>query len=225
MFYAKPYIAAGTLAPFRSSERTPASLTRSRTVRWRIGPTEVDRRVAAAIGEHASPGIEWPTRVLTFAADEKLLLGIVGVFWLTSRPGTAKRKASYVASNVIVADALSHVLKHAVAQIRPDRCVLHGPRQGIPFSGKPFDAFPSGHAMLAGTLASSLSRVFPAYRGWFWSVATVLAATRVVLLAHWVSDVAVGLGLGAVLEHLHWRTTAAHFGNHVARKTHQARPR
>ena len=54
--------------------------------------------------------------------------------------------------------------------------------------------------MLAGTLASSLSRVFPVYRGWFWSVATVLAATRVVLLAHWVSDVAWDWGLAQIEE-------------------------
>ena len=35
--------------------------------------------------------------------------------------------------------------------------MVHGPRRGIPRSGKPYDAFPSGHAMHVGAVASAVS--------------------------------------------------------------------
>ena len=41
--------------------------------------------------------------------------------------------------------------------------------------------------------------------GAIWIAAAGLAGTRVLLLAHWLSDVAIGLGLGRALEALHWR--------------------
>ena len=194
-------------------------------MRFGIDPIEIDRGVADVIADNASPLIEFPAQLLTLAGDEKFILALAGFFWLCSRKQTTEREANYVVSNVLVADILSHVLKQVFAQVRPDRRVMRSPRHGIPHSGKPFDAFPSGHAMLAGTLASSLARMFPSYRAWIWGAAGTLAATRVVLLAHWLSDVVVGLGLGVFLEHLHWNVTRRSGQLHVAHPTHQARHR
>jgi undecaprenyl-diphosphatase len=69
-------------------------------------------------------------------------------------------------------------------------------------SGKRLDAFPSGHAVHIGALASAAS-VLPAKpRNLVWGVGAALVLTRIVLLAHWASDVAAGLALGAVTERL-----------------------
>jgi membrane-associated phospholipid phosphatase len=44
-------------------------------------------------------------------------------------------------------------------------------------------------------------------RDFVWAVGTVLVATRVVLLAHWLTDVLAGLGLGIALERvMRWLT-------------------
>jgi membrane-associated phospholipid phosphatase len=175
-------------------------------MRWRVGPTKVDRWIADGIADHATPAVERSVRILTLAGDEKLLVSVIAALWIGAHIARRhQHEANYVMTNVLAADGMSHLLKNLVAQQRPDRRMVLGPRRGIPRSGNPYDAFPSGHAMLAGVLAASLSRIFPLYRPVIWAGATVLAGTRVVLLAHWLSDVVVGLGLGAALEALRWR--------------------
>jgi membrane-associated phospholipid phosphatase len=43
------------------------------------------------------------------------------------------------------------------------------------------------------------------WHSWIWPVAAGLAGTRLVLLAHWLTDVAAGLAIGAGLEAVLWR--------------------
>ena len=69
-------------------------------------------------------------------------------------------------------------------------------------SGNRLDAFPSGHAVHVGALASAASRLPERQRNLVWAVGAGLVLTRVVLLAHWVSDVAAGLAVGALTERL-----------------------
>jgi hypothetical protein len=57
--------------------------------------------------------------------------------------------------------------------------MIHGRR-----SGKAYDAFPSGHAMHVGALASAVSWVSPKSAPLAWSLGGLVAATRIVLLAH-----------------------------------------
>ena len=85
-------------------------------------------------------------------------------------------------------------------QKRPDRLTVEGHLHGVPFSGKPLDAFPSGHAIHIGALVSAASRLPPAQRHAIWAAGAALVTTRVVLLAHWASDVAAGLVIGVGLE-------------------------
>jgi undecaprenyl-diphosphatase len=73
--------------------------------------------------------------------------------------------------------------------------------RGIPLSGKAEDAFPSGHALHVGALASAATLLPPKVRDADWVAGTVLVmTTRIVLLAHWFTDVVVGLALGVGVE-------------------------
>jgi undecaprenyl-diphosphatase len=78
--------------------------------------------------------------------------------------------------------------------------IVRGHRPGIPFSDRPRDAFPSGHAVHMGALASAAGLLPPAPRRAVRSIAATLSLTCVALLAHWPSDVVAGFLLGAVLE-------------------------
>jgi undecaprenyl-diphosphatase len=102
----------------------------------------------------------------------------------------------------LAAAILPHIFKKLVDQERPDRLTLYGHLHGVPLSGKKYDAFPSGHALHAGALASAATTLPPRQRNSVWAAISVLLATRVVLLAHWVSDVGAGFALGVVLERL-----------------------
>ena len=78
--------------------------------------------------------------------------------------------------------------------------MVHGRRHGIPRSGKAYDAFPSGHAMHVGAVASAVSWAYPKSAPIAWGLGGFIAATRIVVLAHWMTDVLAGLAMGALVE-------------------------
>jgi undecaprenyl-diphosphatase len=94
------------------------------------------------------------------------------------------------------------VLKTLFDQQRPDRLTVRGHLHGVPVSGKRLDAFPSGHAMHVGALASAATLLPRGKRNLVWALGAGLVLTRVVLLAHWASDVVAGLALGGLTERL-----------------------
>jgi membrane-associated phospholipid phosphatase len=170
----------------------------------RVRPTRADIEIANAISAHTGKSTERAAQFLTWGADEHILCGLAAGWWLYSRgkAGPDRRVADHILLTTIVASALPHLLKTIFDQERPDRRTIQGHLRGVPFSGKRLDAFPSGHAVHIGALASAASE-FPARRrNLVWSVGAGLVLTRVVLLAHWASDVAVGLLVGALTERL-----------------------
>ena len=170
--------------------------------RWHLGATRLDRGVAKAVARHTSPAVERPARLLTWVADEHLLYGVAAALWLAARAGDERerRATDHLALSTVVTAILPHLLKRLVDQERPDRCMVHGRRRGIPRSGKAYDAFPSGHAMHVGAVASAVSWAYPKSAPIAWGLGGVIAATRIVLLAHWTTDVLAGLAMGALAE-------------------------
>jgi len=166
-------------------------------------PTKADIALATAISRHATPLLEQSAGTLTLLADEKLLFAVSCALWLVSKRGTRQQRerADHLVLCVLASSALAHGLKHIIDQERPDRRV-RPPRHGIPKSGNRLDAFPSGHAMQIGAVASAAAWIEPRVTPWIWLGGTALAFTRVVLLAHWVSDVVIGLCAGVILERL-----------------------
>jgi undecaprenyl-diphosphatase len=57
-------------------------------------------------------------------------------------------------------------------------------------------AFPSGHAALAFAVAVVLGTAFPQARWWFLLLASGVAASRVLMGEHFLSDVIAGAGVG-----------------------------
>jgi membrane-associated phospholipid phosphatase len=102
----------------------------------------------------------------------------------------------------VAASLLPHGMKLLFDQTRPDRRTVLGHIHGISFSGKREDAFPSGHALHMGALASAAGTLPAGPRRAVQAFAVGLSLTRVVVLAHWASDVVAGFALGAILERL-----------------------
>ena len=166
-----------------------------------IRPTRVDRALATFIAHETRPNVEKVAEAATYAADEHVMFAVLAALWLGSRflDAPQRRAANYLVVNGAISTILPHLLKRVIDQQRPDRCVS-APRHGIPRSGKPYDAFPSGHAVHIGAIAAALSRLYPRLRSLVWLAGTAFAATRVVLLAHWLTDVLAGLAMGALIE-------------------------
>jgi membrane-associated phospholipid phosphatase len=168
-----------------------------------IQPTTADKRIANAIAAWTTPSLEEAAEALTWGADEKVLLAVAIGGWLyAARRPALRRMADHVLAVTMLTAILPHVLKKAFDQTRPDRLTVGGHWRGVPFSGRPRDAFPSGHALHMGALASAASLLPPRSRRALHALAVALSATRVVLLAHWMSDVVVGFVAGALIERL-----------------------
>jgi PAP2 superfamily len=169
-----------------------------------VRPTGADITIANAIAHNTEPAPEEVARRLTWGADEKVLLALAAAGWLASRGhGEPLRRAGNHALLVsVAASLLPHVLKAAFDQTRPDRKTVLGHVHGISFSGNREDAFPSGHALHMGALASAAGTLPPGPRRTIRALAVGLSLTRIVVLAHWASDVVAGFALGAALERL-----------------------
>jgi PAP2 superfamily len=175
----------------------------------RVRPTRADISIANAISDHTGRPTETAAEFLTWGADEHIICALAAGWWLYSRNrnGHQRRVADHILLTSLAASALPHLLKTLFDQERPDRRTIGGHLRGIPFSGKKYDAFPSGHAVHVGALASAASTLPAKQRNLVWSVGAGLVLTRVVLLAHWASDVAAGLAVGVLLERmLRWVT-------------------
>ena len=143
-----------------------------------VRPTTADVAIANFVATHTNPKVEEAAEALTWGADEYILCGLAAAWWLYTRNQNRpiRRTANHVLLTTLVASALPHLLKNLFDQQRPDRLTVRGHWRGVPFSGKPFDAFPSGHAVHVGALASAASRLPRRQRNIAWLVGAGMVA-------------------------------------------------
>jgi undecaprenyl-diphosphatase len=170
-----------------------------------LPPSRADLAAAKACARHVTPGVERTLQTLTWAADEKVILAATVAFWAATRTAkcqeATRRRADHMLAGAVIPSALPHLIKRIVRRRRPDRTVVHRKRHGIPRSGNPWDSFPSGHAIHVGALARDLHALSaPALRPLLWPALAGLAASRLLLLAHYPSDVIGGLAIGAAID-------------------------
>jgi len=172
------------------------------TMAANIKPTRTDRRIARAVARNVNAPTEQLVQKLTWAADEKVLCALALGWWGCCRGGSAndRHASNHILLVTVAASVLPHLMKLAFTQTRPDRLTLRGHLHGVPLSGKSDHAFPSGHAIHVGALVSAATELPAGPRRAIWVAGAGLLLTRIVLLAHWTSDVIAGLLLGVGLE-------------------------
>ena len=178
----------------------------------KLRPFAADVAISRACLRAATPAVERPLRMVTWLADEKIMLGAVGVFWAATRLSPSRplrREADAMLCSVLVAGLVPDLFKYLVRRERPNRALVRRHDRRVPRLGNAWDSFPSGHAMHLSAIAVSAQRLLPKrWRAPLWSALGALAATRIVLLAHYPSDVVAGWGIGALIN----RTVCAAFG-------------
>ena len=189
---------------FKTAKLPAGPPRRRQRVPITVRPTSADIAIAGTIARNTAPAPEKVAHVLTWGADEKLLLVLAAAGWLASRGcgEPMQRAGNHALLVTFVASLLPHAMKTLFDQTRPDRRTVVGHIHGVSFSGKPDDSFPSGHALHMGALASAAGALPAGPRRAVRAIAVGLSLTRVVVLAHWASDVVAGFALGAILERL-----------------------
>jgi undecaprenyl-diphosphatase len=156
--------------------------------------------------------MERPLRVITWLADERVLVGIGTVFWTVTRFSPSRplrREADQMLCSLLIAGLVPHLFKYLVRRERPNRSLVRRHDTRVPRLGNPWDSFPSGHAVHLSAIAASARRLVPRrWRAVLTGGLAALAATRVMLLAHYPSDVVAGWGIGALIN----KTVCAAFG-------------
>ncbi|HSB79589.1 MAG TPA: phosphatase PAP2 family protein [Candidatus Methylomirabilis sp.] len=131
------------------------------------------------------------------AFDIGILVALAGYGWWVENPGL---KIRGLAGGMTVAGAglLDQLVKNVACRARPN-----APHAGDFFSNFPcfpasysYASFPSGHATTAFATALILSFWYPRYTSLFLTLAVLVGLSRVVLGAHFPSDVLAGAVLG-----------------------------
>ena len=161
--------------------------------------------------KRGTPSLWW-VRILTdFGKDEYVLaaLGVLLIAVALAAPAFRGIQRSlllglgtrlqFLFLAVAFSNLVTEVLKYSVGRGRP---FVGGEANAFHFShfaGNPaYYSFPSGHATTAFALAFAVSSVWPASRFAMALYAVIIAATRLVLLAHHPSDVVAGALIGII---------------------------
>jgi len=154
----------------------------------------------------------WWVRILTdFGKDEYVLAVLAGLLIAVAIVSPALRgvqralllglgtRLQFIFCAVAVPVLVSEVIKWIVGRGRP---FVGGEANVFNFShfaGTPaYSSFPSGHATTAFALAVAVAAVWPGSRMAMVVYALIIAATRLVLLAHHPSDVVAGALVGVI---------------------------
>lgn len=162
--------------------------------------------------KRGTPSLWW-VRILTdFGKDEYVLLALGALLIAVAFAAPALRgiqrslllglgtRLQFVFLSVALSAFVTDVIKWCIGRGRP---FVGGEANAFNFShfaGTPaFASFPSGHATTAFALAVAVAAVWPKARVAMAIYALVIAATRLVLLAHHPSDVVAGALVGIIV--------------------------
>jgi membrane-associated phospholipid phosphatase len=166
-------------------------------------PASLSIKLARLATNYSCEPLEKCLQFVTKIADEKVLVPVSLLVWLLPALRNAKpNRYKHLLVTLKVITAFDHFSKHVFDQRRPDRVRKRYRRRGIPRSSGAYDSFPSGHAMRLGAAARALQRAHPEDSLLIWSALGFVASTRVLLLAHWLSDVVVGTAAGIAVEEI-----------------------
>lgn len=114
------------------------------------------------------------------------------------RLALAIERAAYFFATIGVSGLLAQLIKHVVGRGRPVMLEAFGAFHFDPISWRnALASFPSGHSTTVFAAAVALGFIFPRARAAWFVAAVLIAASRVVVGAHYPSDVVAGAALGA----------------------------
>ncbi|MHA2609983.1 MAG: phosphatase PAP2 family protein [bacterium JZ-2024 1] len=148
----------------------------------------LDGKIQKIVQKNRSEGLNDLARIAEKLGNGEIVFPLVGIFYLAGTSTGDKRmmRASRKAlRNMVVTGLVTGGLKWASGRSRPFEG--RGPRSFRPFSGA--TSFPSGHAVLAFSLASAVAEEYPeGYKFFFFPAAVLVAYSRVYTNHHWASD-------------------------------------
>ena len=105
---------------------------------------------------------------------------------------------AFIAS-LTMGSAILHVIKLVLGRRRPRDDMEMGLYGFTPLAfNLDYNSFPSGHALTICCVAVIFTCVWPIWAPVWFAIAAILAVTRALLTAHFLSDVLIGAGIGLI---------------------------
>jgi undecaprenyl-diphosphatase len=163
------------------------------------GPTSVDVSLSTWVAAHRTDQLIAAMEVVTLAGSfaAVLVVGAVCVLWAAVRKDW--RPFLVIVPVAAVASSATNLLKLLVGRPRPG--------EGIALRDFSGYSFPSGHATTAAALWGAVAAFLVLAGRWrlrtglvcFATMAALVSASRIVLGAHWLTDVVAGAATGTAL--------------------------
>lgn len=170
----------------------------------------LDAPLGAAAGQIAPFARALGERITDFGKSDWILLVSAMLFFqalaasrvlATPRARVHAWFVSHAAFFLFTTVALSglsvNLMKRIIGRARPVYYEEWGIFGFSPFSGSRFESFPSGHATTVGALFMTLALLMPRHRLLFLVLAIWFSMTRVMVSAHYPSDILAGTVYGA----------------------------
>lgn len=164
----------------------------------------LDVPVAQWINAHQTSSMKSVGLILEEIGRSHWILGycvvMIIIAWRSMR-SLAHRHLEFFAS-VAISGIAANVIKVIACRPRPPLLIEHGITDWNLFGFQMdyiWNSFPSGHATTGLAIAISGSTVYPRLRWLFWIVGIAIALGRVMLNAHYLSDIIAGGMLGGVV--------------------------
>ena len=129
-----------------------------------------------------------------------VVLFIVGFF---GKNPIFKIKTQFAFYSMVVASVIVQLAKFVIGRSRPKLWIYEGKTEFNPFpplsNTYDYASMPSGHTQASFTVALILSLLFPKYRYLFIFAAIIIGFSRVMVSAHWISDIVMGAVFGSVV--------------------------
>ena len=196
----QPSSAASTVAPAPHSSLSQSAKLTYDAALFGTGAliASDDRGLYRTIqGPHgASSGLMNTANDITHLGDLGYVAPLVGLVYL-SGGHTNKDLAWKAGVAVLKAGAIGLVLKDAVGRKRPGSYNPGSGGEFKPFNpGSDYDSFPSGHSIVAFSVATVWADEKPKEKYLAYGLATLVGASRIIKTAHWPSDVFFGAAIG-----------------------------
>jgi undecaprenyl-diphosphatase len=138
-------------------------------------------------------------------AGDGWLWGAIGIALVTSHASQRYRAVEAAGSAVAAGILIFHHIKRVVGRVRPKDIEPHCWARIVT---RDRFSFPSGHSTTAFAVALCLGSFYPEARPLLLVLAANVAISRVIVGMHFLSDVLVGSGMGAVLGYAAFRLAA-----------------
>jgi membrane-associated phospholipid phosphatase len=141
-------------------------------------------------------------------AGPYLVLAVLGLLWTKIR-----KKSAYLLACMLSSGLILHIFKFLVGRERPHKTLDHNPFIFEPFNiHDHFQSFPSGHSQTLFSIAAFAAYQFPKTTPWIFILAFYLALTRMITLAHFMSDVWTGAFIGVLVSAITLRYLVRKYG-------------